>query len=157
MKLLTLSAKVKFEQCGVQDKYTANKIFNYCMFLEQPLTLGQFVPCKDGKPLNEPKDYKDFKSFTVGYLDYNPKPKQYKEWHEYEQAQKAVLFKGFEYCKQHRQVTSKQIIITFGDKRVFLDHPVDSNIYYGQVLNSPTVSKIAEATQENPIELNESN
>lgn len=77
---------------------TLDKIINYANFLNQPLTLGMFVPCdEDGDVLQEPKFYyreEDLKHFKGQELQVanrvNEKCKQYQK------AKDKVLFDGFD-------------------------------------------------------------
>lgn len=63
-----------------------NEIFSYANFLNQPLTLGMFVPCdEDGNVLEEPKGTDLNSSFFEMQVDYNLEKK-------YKQAKDKVLF-----------------------------------------------------------------
>lgn len=64
-----------------------------CSFLEQPLTLGVFVPCdSEGNVLEKPKNYDEWlkKKLNTPYeLDLN-------KYEQYQQALDRVVFEGFE-------------------------------------------------------------
>lgn len=70
---------------------------NYANFLNQPLTLGMFVPCDlDGNVLEEPTD---FKQFLYNTDSSNPTKDYYilngKSIDEYYHANENILFDGF--------------------------------------------------------------
>ena len=70
MKLISMKDFV-LEQCKLFSTYQIDyrdcllRIENYANFLNQPLTLGMFVPCDlDGKVLTNPIDDKDWSNWT---------------------------------------------------------------------------------------------
>ena len=67
-------------------------IIKYAQFLQQPLTLGMFVPCVDGVPIEEPES-----EYCCSGLDCGCQglPVCF-EYYEYQQAKEKVLFEGFE-------------------------------------------------------------
>jgi len=171
MKLLTLSNIIDNEakkandreKGGFMDNIEAAKsalemILTWSVFLKKPLTLSMFVPCKDGKPLEKPVMY------DVWVENGEPSPVK-NTWLEsckaYEQAQKAVLFKGFEV----KFSSDIDVILSNGQLELGF-YKVNEGVIIkvlenGNLLSSvkpmKTVSDLAEATQDNPIELNESN
>ena len=69
------------------------ELLSYANFLKMPLTLEMFVPCDlDEVPLKSPKQY------IPGYSGFNTEnnPNYNEELEEYQQAEKRVLFEGFE-------------------------------------------------------------
>jgi len=61
----------------------------YDVFLDQPLELGMFIPCKDGKPLEKPESLKGYyESSKEGMTQ----EKQARE--EYQEAKDKVLFES---------------------------------------------------------------
>lgn len=70
-------------------------LINYIELLEQPLELGMFVPCLDGKPLEKPID-DPYDQGTVAEYDAFMKHKN-----KYQQAESKVLFKGFYYDDEY--------------------------------------------------------
>jgi hypothetical protein len=95
--------------CWEQTEARLQKIYQYSLFLKQPLKLGMFVPCdKDGNFLEEPKkeayevgagvkcggwDYLyNSEDKAIGY--YN-KPQFDKDLLKYQKAKEKVLFNGF--------------------------------------------------------------
>lgn len=69
------------------DSYCFKLICNYIDIMDKPLELGMFVPCVDGLPLEKPT-ISERQSENFDYL--------YK-FNIYKEAEKNVLFKGFEY------------------------------------------------------------
>lgn len=78
----------------VHQKY--NRICNFAKFLNQPLTLGMFVPCdEDGNPLEEPTE-KLMNEFG-GAFSTNEEQNQLDDLiQEYQAAKERVIFEGFE-------------------------------------------------------------
>lgn len=115
--------------------YHANKKLNL------DLTLSQFVPCKDGKPMNEPHVIDTYYSTS-----------EYREM--YQQAEKAVIFEGFEVTSKNAINNGKWFIVIFQSGRFLLDEKVGVDEYLSHLMpENPTVSDLAEATQDNPITL----
>lgn len=76
---------------GYQDHVTSFvQHCNFANFLSRTPTLGDFIPCKDGKPLEDPES-------TMmqgnGQVYYSASDEDFKE---YEEAQAKVIFDGFE-------------------------------------------------------------
>jgi len=98
MKLISMTEKVLqlSKDLGIggdtfHDFYL--KTTYYANFLSQPLTLGMFVPCVDGVPLEEPIKNQE------KYYNEN-KNRYYNDLETYNKAKENVLFEGFEY-KSH--------------------------------------------------------
>tara|TARA_R110000772_G_C13215638_1_gene431354 strand:+ start:492 stop:905 length:414 start_codon:yes stop_codon:yes gene_type:complete len=71
---------MKFEKC-----------VNYANFLNQPLTLGMFVPCDlEGNVLKEPQKLDQ----SDPYVEAVHANQNLKEWQQYQQAKERVLFEG---------------------------------------------------------------
>lgn len=68
------------------------KIVDYAKFLEQPITLAMFIPCKDGNVLRKPNYYESF--LNNYYLD-KPNLIDYESCHAYKKAEDMILFEGF--------------------------------------------------------------
>lgn len=83
--------------CWEQTQQRLDKIYQYSLFLKQPLKLEMFVPCDEyGNVLEEPS-VSEFDNFdlneggqVVDYERYN------NACDEYEKAKEQVLFEGFE-------------------------------------------------------------
>lgn len=86
--------------CWEQTEERLNKIYQYSLFLKQPLQLGFFVPCdENGKVLdvrekpNKDDYWSDMKTvFSGEQFGYD-----LAQWKKYEKAKERVLFKGFFY------------------------------------------------------------
>jgi len=102
MKLIGMTDYVFFAQeKSNKDKVEGGfgyHILTYANFLKQPLELWMFIPCKDGKPLEEPDGfgmYDDNTPYEGCDLD---------DWvedcKEYQEAKDQVLFEGFQYVTQ---------------------------------------------------------
>ena len=84
-------ANVKMESVETVERQVVKeyfKLIDYAQFLSQPLTLGMFVPCIDGEPMEEPENYD---IWLMGYLN----DVEQKDYIQFEQAQSRVLFEGF--------------------------------------------------------------
>lgn len=67
---------------------------NYAQFLQQPLTLGMFVPCVNDVPINKP-NIKDVFGMTSIYESKKMSRIHTEKMDEYQQAKERVLFEGF--------------------------------------------------------------
>ena len=89
MKLISM-VKFVLEQAkknSIDSHELALNSYNYANFLNQPLTLGMFVPCdEDGNVLEEPNGFDLWISGIVSDSD---------EFNKYQQAKEKVLFEGF--------------------------------------------------------------
>lgn len=80
-----------------------DEIGNYANFLNQPLTLGMFVPCgEDGEVLKEPneKDEQFYGAYGISNLN--------KAKNKFEAAKDRVLFEGFEVMKDFLFLKSEE-------------------------------------------------
>lgn len=66
------------------------KIVRCAQFHSQPLALGDFVPCVDGVPMEDPREC-DYKTEEGTIID-----DYYHDCEQFQQAQSRVLFEGFE-------------------------------------------------------------
>ena len=156
MNLLTLSKEVDLLiKCAVdyedaRDYYDGvNYLAARKALLDQPLTLGMFIPCKDGKPL--------VKTNRTDFRDWDYQNDMDKLEEAYQEAEKRVLFEGFKLVNP-RIIESEHYKMMFFGKRIILDIKVDIDTYYTPIMpENSTISDLAEATQDNPIKLNESN
>jgi len=73
--------------CWEQTEGRLNKIYQYSLFLKQPLQLGFFVPCDENGNVLDPSDV--FKSCEKGFL--------------YGKAKERVLFKGFVFEESQKE------------------------------------------------------
>ena len=91
----------------VSDLEYRQKRESYDLLLDQPPKLGDFIPCdKEGKPLDEPKDYKEacdfldkMKGSGRSYQIENPK-----EFFQYQEALERVKFEGFTKSKGYKDL-----------------------------------------------------
>lgn len=91
---------------GCHQKGLTEDFFLYANFLNQPLTLGMFIPCDSkGKPLKEP--------FTVGA---KMKHHQLQHLDKFKQAKERVLFEGF------RLTDGKSNTVVCGEVSIYLDY-----------------------------------
>lgn len=106
---------------------------NYAKFLQTPLNLGQFFPCKDGEPL---KKLAKIDYTLVSDPSYTANEKRL-EFQEYQQAEERVLFKGCEMGRVSGRIfyngisvslnnTIEQLIIKVPDIEI-------TNNYYKQI------------------------
>lgn len=90
MKLISCTDFVlKLKKGAVHYSECFSDCAKYANFLKTPLELGQFVPCKDGKPLPEPPKI-DHNSVSLSDSNDNDEL-----WMDYITAQSKVLFRGF--------------------------------------------------------------
>lgn len=74
------------------SQHVLEDAINYARLLNQPLTLGMFVPCdEDGNFLEKPKTFKTVDSNGLPDVGWNEK-----ELQEYYEALDRVIFEGFE-------------------------------------------------------------
>ena len=107
-----------------------NEIFSYAKFINQPLTLGMFVPCdEDGNVLEEPEYHEPHSENEIG---------DYQELRDkFEEAKSKVLLDGFELLheiyrfpkeKVYKLVLDSETIIHIVEKNTIEDLSF-SNIY----------------------------
>lgn len=101
MKLINMTEFVLEQQKRVpKDLNLLNNyklIINYAKFLSQPLTLSMFVPCdENGNPLEkpDPEHYGYLEGY--GFEGQNGESSYNVDFRKYSQAEKQVLFEGFE-------------------------------------------------------------
>lgn len=87
--------------CGQYIKWKYNLLTQNEKLMQTPLSLGMFVPCKDGEPINEPSSDMNMTAM--------------KDREELEQAMKEVLFEGYK--------------ITEGTSMYHLNKPGNSSMY----------------------------
>lgn len=98
MKLISMTTFVLEEyETSINPTKFEEKAFNYANFLNQPLTLGMFVPCdEEGNVLEE-----YIKTTHENHLDkYSICRHISKTEIKYQQAKDKVLFEGFEICNR---------------------------------------------------------
>lgn len=98
MKLISMTEFVLEEyETSINPTKFEEKAFNYANFLNQPLTLGMFVPCdEEGNVLEE-----YIKTTHENHLDkYSICRHISKTEIKYQQAKDKVLFEGFEICNR---------------------------------------------------------
>ena len=72
----------------IDHKVFANHALAYALLMQQPLELGMFVPCVDGKPIEEPKNWETYIKYHKDETRVKP------EYIAYQQAKEQVLFEG---------------------------------------------------------------
>ena len=82
-----------------------SRLMKYTNFTQTPITIGMFIPCIDGKPVEEP-DFLDGSYDDNGYGD-TDKRRYKKDLEAYQKAKEAVLFVGFK-TKEHESKFSPQ-------------------------------------------------
>ena len=112
-------------------------------FSNQNLSMAMFVACKDGKALEIPVNNKGFLESDEQFVI------RERQYHE---AKKVVIFDGFKKIEEST-VESEHWQITFSDRRIFLDRNVGDSQFVGEIVNEPTIKKLAEKTVSNPIAL----
>ena len=100
-----------------------DSINEYADFITQPLTLSQFVPCKDGVPMEEPETYRH----QVGFDEWDEIYDQH-ELHEYQQAVDAVIFEG---NTGKFKALSDGTIAQLGQRRIYMVGTIESFINNG--------------------------
>lgn len=94
--------------CWEQTEARLNKIYQYALFLKQPLTLSMFVPCDlDGNIFYEPKKIDG----SIAMAAY------YKTLNQYKEAQNRVLFADLVFEK----ITPFGMTFILNDKILFFD------------------------------------
>ena len=73
-------------------------VTSYAKFLTQPLTLGIFIPCVDGVPIEEPTQTEK-NEFGGAFASIEEQAELYSLMEQYQQAKEKVLFEGFEIVK----------------------------------------------------------
>jgi len=66
-------------------------VVDYAQLLQTPLELGQFIPCKDGEPMEKPEKWRSYTPNTL-----NLSADAYRECVDYQKALDSVLFEGWE-------------------------------------------------------------
>jgi len=94
MKLISMTEFVLKTYDEISDSIDSESMmYNYANFLNQPLTLGMFVPCdEDGCVLEEPEFHEPNNENEIGDYD--------ELRYQYQQAKDKVLFEGFEICNR---------------------------------------------------------
>jgi hypothetical protein len=104
------------------------KIFFLKYHDQTNLTIADFIPCKDGKPLEKPKNYESY--IEKSYKTYNDTDFHIKVWEqfceEYQQALDRKIYEGFEIVDYDNyegvecpQVSNGLITITFYPHGIF--------------------------------------
>lgn len=89
--VLWLDKIFDFAKCGLNQVHILD-IVNYAKHLQRSLELGMFIPCKDGKPLEKPKDCDALiKSLKLNHA-ISMSGKEFKKCIEYQQAVENVIF-----------------------------------------------------------------
>jgi hypothetical protein len=102
-----------------------NRHISYANFLNQPLTLGMFVPCDDdGNVLDEPLNYKDWLKKSVGV----PYILDLSQYEEYQKAQSKVIFSPVTFKQVKSQDDTKFYIV--GNTQVFNLSKDNKNLYW---------------------------
>ena len=112
-------------------------------FLNEIVHIGLFVAAKDGKPLEKPKGKSPKRSI----------------WEPYNEAQQEVIFEGWEVLEQDSEtviVSNDYYVIVFSlvlrTCSITTKESFTGNDWRSYV-PTKTLSKLAEATQSNPLKL----
>lgn len=129
-------------------------LFEYGNLLDLPVTLSQFIPCKDGKPLEKPNNWEliqeqGLRSSIIDTMSSD----ELQAIEAYRTALDAVIFEGGEWSKENPWIECENWRIRFSTDRIFLDRNVGDNQFVGTVLNNPSISDLAQATIENPLKM----
>ena len=73
----------------------ANRVYNYANFLNQPLTLGMFVPCDEEGNVLEMPTQSEKNEFGGAFSTIEEQAELYCKMEQYQAAKERVLFKGF--------------------------------------------------------------
>lgn len=111
---------------------------------EQPLLLGQFIPCLNGKPLEKPEYFYRYMTSSEAEQE-NYSDQQIKEFGEFHEAKKDVLFKGWElheyqhplYC---HIINSEELVLNFSK--------ISGNAEWDKYPNPKTIEDIADLNLE---------
>lgn len=96
MKLISMTDFVSLnEMINYSDYWFRVITLNYAKFLSQPLTLGMFIPCVDGVPIEEPIQTEK-NEFGGAFASIEEQAELYSLMEQYQQAKEKVLFEGFE-------------------------------------------------------------
>lgn len=85
----------RHEICGEYLQWKYDCLTQNEKLMQTPLSLGQFVPCKDGKVLEKPKGLKIYNCEEEGMITAEISH----NCSEYQQAMKEVLFEGYKITK----------------------------------------------------------
>jgi len=135
MKLISMTAFVLDKQRFEEDSDTAIfKVTNYANFLNQPLTLGMFIPCdEDGNLLEK------YKYFPCS-LKYAKEINEY--YKKYQQAKEKVLFEEVFTVKKH----SENIVVYLKENSFYTtwnkSKKIEDLIYLNLTLTPNVIKKI---------------
>jgi hypothetical protein len=155
--LKTLSARIdELEHLLVKGKINGYEFINNLLedkdMLKQNVTLSQFVPCKNGVPLEKPINYEkwlEYQEHGFELLFDNEAENQ-----AYNEAQKSVIFEGWEVHSEGETVNKNGDRLSFFGSRVFYDVRMGDQEYQGKRLkDNSTLADLAEATTKNPLKL----
>ena len=106
-------------------------------FLKGTVQLCHFIPCKDGKPLEKPEQNTPLESAQYRML-----------LHDYQQAQDAVIFEGWDWSKEKDSMSNGFYTIykTPNSIIILTDNETGSIVI-------DTYSDLASATQGNPLKM----
>jgi len=122
--------------------------------LDQPLILSQFIPCdSEGKPLEKPRYYDVWDKENNTLTD----DATILSLHKYKQALKAVIFEGWKIDVKE----ASDIILINGDYEIYFLKVKEGFVIQfcnitkpnGESIRPKTISDLANATQDNPINL----
>jgi len=126
-----------------------SKICNWNDFLKRTLTLGDFIPCKDGKPLEKPEYYDNWDGEAVNPVDHTD---YIQSLYDYQEAKSRVVFEGWEIVSNNKVICSirnRRFSLTYNAKRK--DFALKRTLQFLGFV--PTFSDLAAATQDNPLKL----
>ena len=156
IKATTYQSEENGQGIEVESALNLVAVFKYDDILKLPLTLSQFIPCdSEGKPLEEPSNYDKWKECEEHGLELFFSNEN--ECKAYEQALKAVIFEGFEVkfsSKIDFILSNSQYEIGFYKvKEGFVVKILEDSQIVSAIKSLQTISDLADATSENPINL----
>tara|TARA_R110000765_G_scaffold64983_2_gene126254 strand:- start:1499 stop:1945 length:447 start_codon:yes stop_codon:yes gene_type:complete len=115
-------------------------VVEYGNFLSQPLTLGMFVPCVNGVPVEEP-----YKMYSSG-LAFSSR-KLTKDGHAYKQAKSRVLFEGFSLVreKQHHSLLlngTRRFLVLDGVLETYGNDVIEKILFMNLTLTETALKQI---------------
>lgn len=124
--LNTIAKNAEPKNRAITESLLWVKLMQYVKEIKTPLSLSQFIPCRDGKPLEKPDPNG---IYTDGFNSPTDYPFQVKE---YETALSKVLFKGWRIEEETNfkgaVVKDGYNAIRFNEGRVFLNYSITNEV-----------------------------
>lgn len=125
-----------------------NNTMNYAQFLQQPLTLGMFVPCVDGVPILHPI----IKTIHSDDCECIRCVKMYKNYsiqeNQYQQAKEKVIFEGFECVDKYPEYISvtqngtRRFLVINGEFETYGNNNIESIVKFNPTLTKSALKQI---------------